>query len=87
MRKEFGRNDFLIKDMEAFCASLFICISNRKSLALALNEIQCDADEMITGPLLRLMNVFPWKIFIKSCFSQIQEPVKQKAYKEKDMCS
>lgn len=31
MRKEFGRNDFLIKDMKAFFNNFLICISNSKS--------------------------------------------------------
>lgn len=89
LRKEFARNDFLIKDMKALCVGFLIWISNRKSLTLPLQwKNQCGADEMITGPLLRFMNIFPWKNPHKvCCFSQIHEPIKQKAYKEKPLCS
>lgn len=88
VRKDFERNDFLIKDMKAFCSSFVNCSSNRKSLTFALqwNSMWCWWDD--NWAITKIHEHFPMENSHKvCCFSQIHESVKQKAYKEKHLCS
>lgn len=88
VRKEFGRNDFLFKDMKALCASFFICISRRRSLTVVLqwNPLWCWWND--NWAITMIHEHFPMENPHKiCCFSQIHEPIKQKAYKEKHLCS
>lgn len=88
VRKEFGRNDFLFKDMKALCASFFICISRRRSLTVVLqwNPLWCWWND--NWAITKIHEHFPMENPHKiCCFSQIHEPIKQRAYKEKHLCS
>ena len=68
-----------MKDMKAFLVPVSLSAFPIGShYPWPYNEIQCDADEMIPGLLLRFMNIFPWKILKVCCFLQIHESVKQK---------
>ena len=62
-----------------FCASFFICISNRKSLTLAIqqNSVCCWWND--TWAITKIHEHFPMENPHKvCCFSQIHESVKQK---------
>lgn len=61
-----------------FGASFFICISNRKSLSLALqwNSVWCWWND--TWPITKIHEHFPMDNLKVCCFSQIHESVKQK---------
>ena len=78
--ERFGRNDFLIKDMKAFCLGFFICIFNRKSLTLVLqwNSVWCWWND--NWAITKIHEHFPMENSHKVyCFSQIHESVKAKA--------
>ena len=63
VRNHFERNDCLMKDMKAFLVPVSLSAFPIGShYPWPYNEIQCDADEMIPGLLLRFMNIFPWTI-------------------------
>lgn len=89
VRNDFERSDCLMKDMKAFFgASFFICISNRKSLTLALqwNSVWCWWND--TWAITKIHEHFPMENPHKvCCFSQIHESVKQKGLKEKHLFS
>lgn len=78
--ERFGRNDFLIKDMKAFCLGFFICTFNRKSLTLVLqwNSVWCWWND--NWAITKIHEHFPMENSHKVyCFSQIHESVKAKA--------
>lgn len=69
VRKEFGRSDFLIKDIKDFWANFFICISDRKSLTLSLqwNSVWCWWND--NWAITKIHECYPWKALIKSVVS------------------